>query len=429
MTSRIPGFYKLPPDERLRAALSVAGMDPGCTAAWRDGGLPLATADAMIENVVGTLALPCGVAVNLLLNGQDRLVPMVVEEPSVVAAVSNMARLTREAGGVFADADDSVMIGQVQIVDLADSVAAAVRVRDELGRLGAIARSVHAQLATLGGGLRGMDVRELVYDEPGYPRESMVVLHFYLDCVDAMGANMVNTIAERLAPELVAITGGRAGLRILSNLADRRIARANVRIPARLLGDTDVDGREVAEGIASAYRFAWADPYRAATHNKGIMNGVDAVAIATGNDWRAIEAGAHAWAAAGGQYRPLSRWRVDAEGTLHGAVALPMQIGTVGGAIKVHPTVKANLALARVSGARDLAMLMAAVGLVQNLGALRALASEGIQQGHMRMHARGIALAAGARPHEIESVVEALVADHDFRVEHAGAILVRLRPA
>lgn len=428
MSSRIPGFYKLSPDERLRAAISVADLEAGAFADWREGGLSLPVADAMIENVVGTFALPCGVAVNLLLNGVDRLVPMVVEEPSVVAAVSNMARLTREAGGITADADDSVMIGQVQIVDLADPVAAAARVRDELGRLGPLARSVHPQLAELGGGLRGMEVRELVYDEPGYPRESMVVLQFYLDCADAMGANMVNTVAERLAPELVAITGGRAGLRILSNLADRRIARANVTIPARLLGDNAVDGKEVAEGIASAYRFAWADPYRAATHNKGIMNGVDAVAIATGNDWRAIEAGAHAWAARDGQYRPLSRWRVDEAGALHGAVALPMQIGTVGGAIKVHPTVKANLALAGVAGARDLAMLMAAVGLVQNLGALRALASEGIQQGHMRMHARGIAMAAGAKPNEIGAVVEALVAAHDFRVELARQVLSRLQP-
>ena len=427
MSSRIPGFYKLSPDQRLAAALQVAGVDASRAVDWRDGGLGLDVADAMIENVVGILGLPCGVAVNLLLNGRDRLVPMVVEEPSVVAAVSNMARLTREAGGIHADADDSVMIGQVQIVDLPDPVAAAARVREDLARLGAIARGVHPQLVELGGGLRGMDVRELVYDEPGYPRESMVVLHFFLDCADAMGANMVNTIAERLAPELVAITGGKAGLRILSNLADRRIARANVRIPARALGDTDVDGREVAEGIASAYRFAWADPYRAATHNKGIMNGIDAVAIATGNDWRAIEAGAHALAARDGQYRPLSRWRVDPEGNLLGAVALPMQIGTVGGAIKVHPTVKANLALAGVDGARDLAMLMAAVGLVQNLGALRALATVGIQLGHMRMHARGIAMAAGALAHELGGVVEALVEAHDFRTERAAEILSGLR--
>jgi len=427
MSSRIPGFYRLPPAARLRAAAQVAGLGEDELAAWQDEGLSLAAADAMIENVVGRFALPNGVAVNLLMNGEDRLVPMVVEEPSVVAAVSNMARITRAAGGIHAEVDPSVMIGQVQLLDLPDPAAAAARVRAEIGRLEEIAREVHPQLVPLGGGLRGMEVRELTYDEPGYPPEPMLVVHFYLDCVDAMGANMVNTVAERLAPELVALTGGRVGLRILSNLADRRIARARVVIPAGRLGGADLEGREVAEGIASAYRFAWADPYRAATHNKGIMNGVDAVALATGNDWRAIEAGAHAYAARDGRYRPLSSWRVGVDGSLHGEIAMPMQVGTVGAAIKVHPTVRANLHLAGIRGAKDLAMLMVTVGLVQNLGALRALATEGIQQGHMRMHARGVALAAGAVAEEIERVVEGLVAGHDFRVETARALLARER--
>lgn len=424
-SSRIPGFFRLTPAQRRDAALRGAGLGHEHAAGWTpEGGLSLAVADAMIENVVGLYALPNGVAVNLLLNGQDRLAPMVVEEPSVVAAVSNMARLTREAGGIRAECDDGVMIGQVQLTGC--EAGAAARVRAAIPALSAVAAQVHPQLVQFGGGLRGMEVRELVYEEPGEAPEPMLVLHFFLDCVDAMGANMVNTIAERLAPELAALTGGKVGLRILSNLADRRVARASVRIPVGLLAQDHVDGAEVAEGIASAWRFAWADPYRAATHNKGIMNGVDAVALATGNDWRAIEAGAHAYAARDGQYRPLSSWKVR-DGALVGVLALPMQVGTVSGAIRVHPTVRANLAVAGVQGARDLSELMAAVGLVQNLGALRALATEGIQEGHMRMHARAVAIGAGAAADEVGLVVRQLVESRDFSVERAKVVLEALR--
>lgn len=423
MSSRIPGFFKLPPSGRRHAALAAAGVAP-VAGAWES--LDLTIADAMIENVVGVFGLPNGVAVNLLLNGQDRLVPMVVEEPSVVAAVSNMARLTREAGGLTGDCDPSVMIGQVQVSRPAPG--AADRLRAALPALTALAAGVHPQLAAFGGGLRGMEVRELRYDEPGEAPEDLLVLHFFLDCADAMGANMVNTVAERLMPEVVAITGGRSGLRILSNLADRRLVRAAVRIPVAVLDEPATSGRsgasgaDVAEGIAAAWRFAYADPYRAATHNKGIMNGIDAVAIATGNDWRAIEAGAHAYAARDGQYRPLSTWKVR-DGALHGRIELPMQVGTVGGPIKVHPTVQQNHALAGIHGARDLAVLHAAVGLVQNLGALRALAREGIQQGHMRMHARTVALEAGATGADIARVVDALCAGGVFTVQAARAAL------
>lgn len=422
MSSRIPGFYKLSVADRLEAVASRRGLSSTDQRAWRDG-LDPAIAEAMIENVIGTLALPCGVAVNLVLNGVDRLVPMVVEEPSVVAAVSNMARLCREAGGITADADPDVMIGQIQLTDLPDPGAAA-RLRAAFPQLEAACKGVHAQLESLGGGLRGFEVREVRYEEPGYPAEDMLVLHLFLDCRDAMGANMVNTLAERLAPELVALTGGRQGLRILSNLADRRLARARVRLSPDAFGE---DGAEVVQGIAAAYRFAYADPYRAATHNKGIMNGVDAVAIAMGNDWRAIEAGAHAYAARSGQYRPLTAWRVDDEGSLVGTIELPMQVGTVGGPIRVHPTVQANLQLANVRGARDLAVLIAAVGLAQNMGALRALAMEGIQHGHMRMHARTVALGAGAEGEEIARLVDALVATHDFTVPRASLLLAELR--
>lgn len=428
MSSRIPGFYRLPVEKRLQAVAERSGLDAAACRAYSEP-LNAAAAEAMIENVVGTFSLPCGVAVNLLLNGEDRLVPMVVEEPSVVAAVSNMARLTREAGGLYADADPSVMIGQVQLTELPDPKKAAEILRNSLPRLAALCSGVHSQLEALGGGLRGFEVRELCYDEPGYPSEPMVVLHFFLDCRDAMGANMVNTLAERLAPELALLTGGQPGLRILSNLADRRLTRASVRIPAPLLTQGDTPGEEVARRIASAWRFAWADPYRASTHNKGIMNGIDAVAIATGNDWRALEAGAHAFAARDGQYRPLSTWRVDVEGALVGKTELPLPVGTVGGPIKVHPTVQANHRIAGIKGAADLSMLMAAVGLVQNLGALRALAMEGIQEGHMRMHARTVALAAGATAEEIPAVVHTLAEQKVYTVPAAQAILAGLRGA
>jgi hydroxymethylglutaryl-CoA reductase len=344
MSSRIPGFYRLSPHERLDAVALRAGLDTDARRAFSEG-LALPTAEAMIENVIGTFGLPCGVAVNLLLNGEDRLVPMVVEEPSVVAAVSNMARLSREGGGIFAESDPSLMIGQVQITDISDMAEAAQRLRDSFPRLQEICSGVHAQLEALGGGLRGFEVRELVYDEPGYPQEPMLVLHFTLDCRDAMGANMVNTLAERLAPTVAEITGGQPGLRILSNLADQRCVRAWTRIPSKYLDQEDTPGIEVAGRIASAWRFAYADPYRAATHNKGIMNGIDAVAIATGNDWRAIEAGAHAYAARDGHYRPLSTWRVDAEGALVGRIELPMQVGTVGGPIKAILPCRPTIAL------------------------------------------------------------------------------------
>lgn len=421
-SSRIPGFYKLAPEARRAAALEAAGLPAERASAWAPDALPLARADAMIENVVGHFALPNGVAVNLRLNGEDRLVPMVVEEPSVVAAVANMSRIAREGGGFTGDSDESLMIGQVQVIG--PTPGAAERVRAAIPQLSALCAGVHAELERLGGGLRGMEVRELVYDEPGFPREEMLVLHLLLDCRDAMGANMVNTLAELLSPAVVELSGGRQGLRILSNLADRRLARARVRLAPAAFGE---DGAEVIAGIAAAYRFAYADPYRAATHNKGIMNGVDAVAIATGNDWRAIEAGAHAYAARSGQYRPLTTWRVEAQGSLVGEIELPMQVGTVGGPIRVHPTVQANLQLAGVRGARDLSMLLAAVGLAQNMGALRALAMEGIQHGHMRMHARTVALGAGAEGEEIARLVEALVATRDFTVPRARELLAGLR--
>ena len=423
MSSRIPGFYRLPPEARRSALAEHMGVD---VAGYRTEGLSLDAADVMVENVISTFSLPCGVGINLLINGHDVVVPMVVEEPSVVAAVSNMARLTRTAGGIHAEADDAIMIGQVQLAGAEHAEEAAERLRAAIPRLVELAQGVHPRLEERGGGLRGIEVRVVRYDEPGEQPEDFVVLHFLLDCVDAMGANMVNTLAERLAPVCEEVTGARVGLRILSNLADRRLARARVALRPDHLDHGDLAGEDVAAGIAEAYRFAWADPYRAATHNKGIMNGIDAVALATGNDWRAIEAGAHAYAARDGQYRPLSSWKV-VDGVLHGSIEVPLQVGTVGGPIKVHPTVQDNLNMLGVTRARHLAGIMASVGLVQNLGALRALATEGIQEGHMRMHARNVASGAGATPSEVAELARLLHEGRDFSAETATRLLLGLR--
>jgi hydroxymethylglutaryl-CoA reductase len=425
-SSRIPGFYKLPPEERRSTIEEVADLITEEVAALDSQALTLENADLMVENVIGTFGLPLAVGVNFVINSVDVVVPMVVEEPSVVAAVSNMARLVRDAGGFLAEADESVMIGQIQVVGLDDPEAAKERLEAMIPELLEMAGDIHPRLEERGGGLRGMHLRLLRYDEPGEIPEDMLVLHFYLDCVDAMGANMVNTVAERLAPRVEAISGGRVALRILSNLASRRLARAKCSLPFSCLDTPELSGEQVAAGIASAYRFAWTDPWRATTHNKGIMNGIDAVALATGNDWRAIEAGAHAWAARNGQYRSLSTWKIR-DGKLHGELEMPMQVGTVGGSIRNHPACAANLKILGNPGARALSSVMVAVGLAQNLGALRALATEGIQRGHMRMHARNVAAQAGARADEVESLVAAMSAEQEWSEERARAILAKLR--
>lgn len=422
-TSRIPGFYRLHPTQRLDALRDCEAIGTDEVEVYSSDGLSLEHADAMVENVIATFALPCAAAVNFFINGRDVIVPMVVEEPSVVAAVSNMARLARRSGGFRADTDAGVMIGQIQLAACTDPEGAAAKLRSALPRLEEIAAGIHPRLEARGGGLRGFEVRVLRYEEPGRPTEDMVVLHFFLDCVDAMGANMVNTVAERLAPHVESITGETVGLRILSNLADKRLARAAVRIDPENLSTDTMDGSEVAYRIAAAWRFAWADPYRAATHNKGVMNGIDAVALATGNDWRAIEAGVHAWCARDGQYRPVTRWELDERGRLCGSIELPLQMGIVGGPIRLHPTVRSNIRMAGVTTARELSCITAAVGLAQNLGALRALATEGIQAGHMRMHARTVAATAGATGAAIDAVTNRLVAERDFSIERARQIL------
>jgi len=417
-TSRIPGFYKLTPEERLRRVAEFANLTPEEQELLRRfGALDEATANRMIENVVGVFQLPLGIAVNFLINGRDYLIPMVIEEPSVVAAASNAAKMTREGGGVYTQSTESLMIGQIQLVGVKDPYGARLEVlrnKDEILR---IANEQDPVLVKLGGGAKDLEAR-VIESRLG----PMLIVHLIVDVKDAMGANAVNTMAEAVAPRLASITGGRFRLRIISNLADRRLVRAWARVPAEAVG-----GREVAEGIVEAWAFADADPYRAATHNKGIMNGIDAVVIATGNDWRAVEAGAHAYACRFGAYKPLSTWELDEKGNLVGSLELPLAVGIVGGATRTNPLAKISLKILGVRSARELAEVIGAVGLVQNLAALRALASEGIQAGHMSLHAKNIAVMAGAVGDEIDQVAERMVREKRVRVDRAKEILEELR--
>ena len=383
-SSRVSGFYHRPLPERLAWAARWAELTDEEVAALRGSGLTTEQADRMIENVVGQYALPLGIALNFQVNGRDVLVPMVIEEPSVVAGASFAARLAREGGGFRASSTPPEMIGQIQVLDLPDLEGARAALLAARQRILARADETDPVLRRLGGGARDLEVRAL----PDTPAGPMLVLHLIFDCRDAMGANAVNTACEALAPLVAEVTGGRGGLRILSNLADRRLARAACMIPASALAFDGFAGERVVQGIVEAWAFAAADPYRAATHNKGILNGIDAVAVATGQDWRAIEAGAHAYAARSGRYASLSTWQRDNHGNLVGQIELPLAVGLVGGATRAHPTARAALKLLRVQTARELAEVLAAVGLAQNLAAIRALATEGIQKGHMALHAR-----------------------------------------
>jgi hydroxymethylglutaryl-CoA reductase len=358
-------------------------------------GLDPDTADRMIENAIGVFALPIGLGLNLTINGRDYVVPMVVEEPSVVAAISFAGKIVREAGGFTATDDPSLMIGQVQVVEYGDAKAATERVLAAKDRLLALANGFLSGMVRRGGGAKDIEVRTLAAPE-GAGAEPLLIVHVVVDTRDAMGANIVNTVAEGVAPLIAELSGGKVCLRILSNLADRRVARASCRVPVGALADFGFTGDEIAAGIVQASRFASADPYRAATHNKGIMNGIDAVAIATGQDWRALEAGAHAFACRDGRYGPLSTWETD-DGHLVGRIELPLAVGTEGGAARAHPGVRAALGVLQVGSARELATVLAAVGLAQNFAALRALGSVGIQKGHMALHARCLAASTGKR--------------------------------
>jgi hydroxymethylglutaryl-CoA reductase len=375
----------------------------------------------MIENVIGTYSLPLGLAVNFQVNAREVLVPMAIEEPSVVAGASFMAKIVREGGGFRAETTPPEMIAQIQILDVADLEAARRAVEAERESILAEADAVDPIIRNMGGGARDVQVRLL----PETPVGPMLVIHLVYDTRDAMGANAANTAAERLAPRLERLTGGRVHLRILTNLADRRLARAHCRIPAAALAFGEFSGERVRDGIIEAWAFAAADPYRAATHNKGVMNGVDAVVIATGNDWRAVEAGAHAYAARSGRYTSLSRWSRGEEGSLEGLLEMPMAVGIVGGATRVHPGARAALQLMGVTTARELAEVIVSVGLAQNLAALRALATEGIQRGHMGLHARQVAMAAGARGEQIEDIARRMMEEGTVRLDRAEALLRR----
>ncbi len=415
--SRLSGFYNLPVDKRLSIISEQAGLTQEETRALSDA-MDTADADPMIENTIGVHALPLGIATNFKINGRDVLVPMVIEEPSVVAGASLAAKLARAGGGFTAKAQAPVMIGQIQLTDLADPEAARVDVLAHEGELLDLADKVDPVLVELGGGAQSIEARVLTT-----PSGAMLIVHLLYDVRDAMGANAVNTACERLAPVLERITGGRAFLRILSNLADHRLARAEVSIPEAALAFKTYSGREVAEGIEQAWAFAASDPYRAATHNKGIMNGIDAVVVATGNDWRAVEAGAHAYAARNGQYTSLSAWHRDGKGHLVGSLELPLALGVIGGATRVHPTAKVSLKILNVESAQELAEIVVSVGLAQNLAAIRALATEGIQRGHMRLHARQVAMAAGARGDTIGDVANRMIRDDQVRIDHAERLL------
>jgi hydroxymethylglutaryl-CoA reductase len=428
-TSEISGFYRLPIADRRAKLKEWAGLSDAELASYEfPPGIDPALVDRMIENVVGVLPIPLGIATHFRINGKDYLVPMALEEPSVVAAASNSAKVVRTAGGFTAQTTAPIMIGQVQILDVADPSAARLRILAERDHLLEAANAKDPLLVKFGGGAKDLEVRIL----PS-PRGTMLVVHLLVDARDAGGMNAVNTMCEALAPTLARLAGGRSVLRIISNLAILRLARASARFPASQLATPTMSGPEVVEAILDAYTLAAVDPFRCATHNKGIMNGISAVVLATGNDFRAIESGAHTYAAFmardGGVVRPLTTYERDRQGDLVGTIELPVAVGLIGGATAVHPTAKANVKLLGVKSASELAQVIASVGLAQNFGALRALATEGIQRGHMELHARNIAAMAGARPDEVDRVVARLVEEHAIRIDRAQQILAEMRGA
>ncbi|USG66622.1 hydroxymethylglutaryl-CoA reductase, degradative [Brevibacillus ruminantium] len=408
VTSRVSGFYKLSAEQRLELVAKERGLSEEEKQVFSgETAFPLRIADAMIENAVGMISIPLGVATNFKIDGVDRFIPMATEEASVVAAASNAARTAYDLGGFHTSLSGSVMRGQVQVVDLADPYGAMARVYENKQEILERCNAKDPTLVSLGGG--AMDIEAYVIERGA---ASMLVLHLLVDTRDAMGANAVNTMAEAVAPYIEEVTGGRVVLRIISNLADRRLVRVRAVFSCEQLG-----GEEVVSNIIRAYEFAEADPYRATTHNKGIMNGISAVVLATGNDTRAVEAGAHAYAAVSGRYRSLTRWERNQEGNLVGTIEVPMAVGIVGGATKTHPTARVALKIMDIKRAEELAGCIAAVGLAQNLAAMRALAAEGIQRGHMALHARNLAMMAGAADDQIDLVVQQAIAEKDVRYD------------
>jgi hydroxymethylglutaryl-CoA reductase len=410
----ISGFYKLSVEERMNVVKEFANLTDEEVATLRStGGLPLELADRMIENVVGAFPVPLGIAVNFLINGKDYLIPMAIEEPSVVAAASNAAKMAREGGGFHTSSTEPIMIGQIQAVKIKDPYAARMRI---IGAKEEILKKANDQdplLVSVGGGAKDLDPK-VINTADG----QMLITELHVDCRDAMGPNAVNTMLEAVAPSIEKITGGRVYLRIISNLATKRLARAWCVVPRGAVG-----GEDVVDGIVQAYAFAASDPYRAATHNKGILNGIIGAVIATCNDHRAVEAGAHAYAAKDGHYGSLSTWEKNENADLVGSIELPMAVGVIGGAVRTHPVAKIALKILGVRTASELGEVLAAVGLAQNLGALRALAAEGIQRGHMRLHARNIAIAAGATNDIADDIVEKMVQERKIRMDMAKELI------
>ena len=415
-TSQISGFHNLKPSERIRVVKEFAALtEEEVSILQSTGPLKLEQADRMIENVVGTMPIPLGIATNFLINGTDYLIPMAIEEPSVVAAASNAAKMARVRGGFSTSSTGPVMIGQIQVVAVPDPFGARMRILSAKSGILQKANEQDPVLVSKGGGAKDLKVK-VIETAVG----SMVIVEILVDCRDAMGANAVNTMAEAVAPLIERISMGRVYLRIISNLATERLARATTTVPKEALG-----GEEIVDGIVNAYAFALADPYRCATHNKGIMNGITAVVLATGNDTRAVEAGAHAYAARTGRYNPLTTWEKNSEGDLVGAIELPMAVGLIGGATAIHPTAKIAVKILGVKTATELGEVIAAVGLAQNLAALRALASEGIQEGHMKLHARNIAATAGATGDLIDQIADQMVKERKIRIDRAKELLAQ----
>jgi hydroxymethylglutaryl-CoA reductase len=413
-TSQISGFYKLSPEERIKIVKEFAGLsDDEVNLVRSMGGLKLELANRMVENVIGVMPVPLGIAVNFLINGKDYLIPMAIEEPSVIAAASNAAKMARVKGGFFANCTNPIMIGQIQAIDVKDPYGAKISIISAKEEIIAKANEQDPILVSLGGGAKDLDVK--VIDTIKGP---MVITELFVDCRDAMGANAVNTMVEAVAPIVERITKGRVLLRIVSNLATKRLARAKVVMDKETIG-----GEEVVDGIVNAFAFASADPYRCATHNKGIMNGIIAVALATGNDTRALEAGAHAYAARTGHYSPLTTWEKNEDGDLVGTIELPMAVGLVGGATAVHPIARISVKILGVKSALELAEVMASVGLAQNFAALRALVTEGIQRGHMKLHARNVAIMAGAKGDLVDKIASKMVEERKVRMDRAKELL------
>jgi len=417
-TSQISGFYKLSPKERVQIVKAFAALtDEEVEALQSTGSLRLELADRMIENVVGAFPLPLGIAVNFLINGKDYLIPMAIEEPSVVAAASYAAKMARVKGGFFTSSTEPIMIGQIQAVNVPNPSEAKKAILDAKEKILEKANVQDPMLVSAGGGARDLEVK-VIKASTG----PMVITELLVDCRDAMGANAVNTMAEAVSPIIERITGGRVYLRIVSNLATKRLARARTVVSKEAVG-----GEEVVDGIVEAYAFAAADPYRAATHNKGILNGIIAAVLATCNDHRAVEAGAHAYAARKGRYSPLTVWEKNRDGDLEGSIELPMAVGIVGGATRVHPVAKVALKILGVKTAREFGEVLAAVGLAQNLAALRALAHEGIQRGHMSLHARNLAISVGATGDMVDIIVERMVEERSVRMDRAKELLEEFR--